>query len=195
MLAGWERGTPLLSSDQSSAAEAAPSWASSPLQPNPDGIAKFLVGGGGKKRWERDPSVQLCRESTASTRKQQEPHCPLPTPRESDGKDKAAPFFWGGRRGGDPLAAQRTISDSKEGEEASLRGGFSILLLSGDELSLLQGQIHLLLRVVVVELADVGDEGPGMGGGGGWSDGGGCRASAAGQHAPHCPPQHSSRAP
>lgn len=25
--------------------------------------------------------------------------------------------------------------------------------------------------------------------------GGGCRASAAGQHAPHCPPQHSSRAP
>ena len=57
-------------------------------------------GGGGKKRWERDPSVQLCRESTASTRKQQEPHCPLPTPRESDGKDKAAPFFLGGERGG-----------------------------------------------------------------------------------------------
>ena len=89
------------------------------------------------------------------------------------------PLWWGG---GDPLAAQRTISDSKEGEEASLRGGFSILLLSGDELSLLQGQIHLLLRVVVVELADVGDEGPGMGGGGGWSDGGGmqsisCRAA------------------
>ena len=110
-------------------------------------------------------------------------------------RTKQPPFFWGGRGGGDPLAAQRTISDSKEGEEASLRGGFSILLLSGDELSLLQGQIHLLLRVVVVELADVGDEGPGMGGGGVGVMGGGCRASAAGQHAPHCPPQHSSRAP
>lgn len=58
----------------------------------------------------------------------------------------------------------RTISDSnKMGEAASLRGGFGLLLLFGDELSFLQRQIHLLLRVVVVELADVGDQGPGEG--------------------------------
>ena len=92
---------------------------------------------------------------------------PIANPKRKRWKGQSSPlFFGGGGGGGDPLAAQRTISDSKEGEEASLRGGFSILLLSGDELSLLQGQIHLLLRVVVVELADVGDEGPGMGGGG-----------------------------
>lgn len=58
----------------------------------------------------------------------------------------------------------RTISDSnKMGEAASLRGGFCLLLLFGDELSFLQRQIHLLLRVVVVELADVGDQGPAEG--------------------------------
>lgn len=48
------------------------------------------------------------------------------------------------------------------GEAASLRGGFGLLLLFGDELSFLQRQIHLLLRVVVVELADVGDQGLGQ---------------------------------
>lgn len=57
-----------------------------------------------------------------------------------------------------------TISDSnKTGEAASLRGGFGLLLLFGDELSFLQRQVHLLLWVVVVKLADVGDQGPGEG--------------------------------
>lgn len=64
----------------------------------------------------------------------------------------------------------RTVSDSnKMGEAAPLRGGFGLLLLFGDELSLLQRQIHLLLRVVVVELADVGDQGPGKGTGSSFS--------------------------
>lgn len=137
-----------------------------PLQPELGGTGWHHQIPGGVVGEKRDEEwISPCSCAMREQQKATEPQCSIPTPRGSGTKGKAAPLYlWG--------AARRTISDGKEGEAASLRGGFSILLLSGDELSLLQGQVNLLLRVVVVELADVGDEGPGGGGFKG-GDGGG----------------------
>lgn len=40
----------------------------------------------------------------------------------------------------------------------SLRGGFDLLLLFGNELRFLKRQVHLFLRIVVVELSDIRDQ-------------------------------------
>lgn len=157
MLGGWELWDPFFSPPKRCCRSCTFVGLIPPLQPELGGTGwHHQIPGGvvGEKRDEE--GISPCSCAMREQQKATEPQCSIPTPRGSGAKGKAAPLYlWG--------AARRTISDGKEGEAASLRGGFSILLLSGDELSLLQGQVNLLLRVVVVELADVGDEGPGEG--------------------------------